>query len=180
MITTRRLTETVREVQSSCAVIGVLVASVHRPGPRNGTSATANAELSEPLSTLLDTVVLGAGATFVSFEPVMVEYFFLLGVRCAATVGAFFWRNVVVAVTAVIVVVVVGDVGATRGVVEVVVGEELSVWAVRGEELDVNVKTNTTSRRGLDHISRCALRSDESLRAIGITGYRCWRLRKIH
>jgi hypothetical protein len=154
-------------------VIGVLVASVHRPGPRNGTSATANAELSEPLSTLLDTVVPGAGATFVAFDPVTAEYFFLLGVGAAVTAGVFFWSSVVV-------VVVVGDVGTTMGIVEVVVDRWLSVWVVRGEACDVNVKTNTTSRRGLDHISKCALRSDESLRAIGITGYRCWRLRKIH
>ena len=175
MITTRRLTETVREVQSSCAVIGVLVASVHRPGPRSGTSATAKAELSEPLSTLLDTVALGAGATLLAFEPVATEYFFLLGVCATATVGVFFWSSVGVGV-----VVVVGDVGTTIGNVEVVVGGWLSVWIVRGEVLDVNVKTNTTSRRGLDHINRCALRSDESLRAMVIKGYRCWRLRKIH
>lgn len=175
MITTRRLTETVREVQSSCAVIGVLVASVHRPGPRSGTSATAKAVLSEPLSTLLDTVALGAGATLLAFEPVAMEYFFLLGVCATATVGVFFWSSVVV-----VVVVVVGDVGTTIGNVEVVVGGWLSVWIVRGEVLDVNVKTNTTSRRGLDHINRCALRSVESLRAMVIKGYRCWRLRKIH
>jgi hypothetical protein len=155
MITTRRLTETVREVQSSCAVIGVLVASVHRPGPRSGT--------------------LGAGATLLAFEPVAMEYLFLLGVCAVATVGVFFWSSVVV-----VVVVVVGDVGTTIGNVEVVVGGWLSVWIVRGEALDVNVKTNTTSRRGLDHINRCALRSDESLRAMVIKGYRCWRLRKIH
>lgn len=174
MITTRWLTETVREVQSSCAVIGVLVASVHRPGPRSGTSATANAELSEPLSTLLDTVVLDGGATLFAFESVALENFFLLVVFAAVTVGAFFGSSVVV------VVLVVGDAGTTIGTVEVVVGGRLSACVVRGEALDVNVKTKTTSRRGLDHISRCALRSDESLRAMVFKGYRCWRRRKIH
>jgi hypothetical protein len=175
MITTRRLTETVREVQSSWVEIGALVASVHRPGPRNGTSATAKAALSEPLSTLFETVVLRAGATLFSLEPVTAEYFFLLGIRAAVTVGVFFWRGV-----GVVVVVVVGDVGTTMAIVEVVVDGAVSVCVVRGEVLDVNVKTNTTSRRGLDHISRCALRSDESLRAMVIKGYRCWRRRKIH
>jgi hypothetical protein len=99
----------------------------------------------------------------------------LLGVRAGETVGVFFWSKVVV-----VVIVVVGDVDPTIGIVEVVDGGRLSVWVVRGEALDVNVKTNTTSRRGLDHISRCALRSDESLRAMVIKGYRCWRQRKIH
>lgn len=176
MITTRRLTETVRVVQSSCAVIGVLVASVHRPGPRNGTSATAKAALSEPLSTLLETVVFRTGAALRSFEPVTAEYLFLLGDPAAVTVWVFFWSGVVV----VVVVVVVGDVGTTMGVVEVVVGGLFSVWVVEGEVLDVNVKTNTTSSRGLDHISRCAPRSDEGLRAMVIKGYWCWRHRKIH
>jgi hypothetical protein len=158
MITTRWLTETVHEVQSSCAVIGALVASVHRPGPRSGTSATANAVLSVPLSTLLETVVSGTGARLFAFESVTAEYFFLLGGRAAVTVEVFFWGTVVVVAGAVVVVVVVvGDAGIPTGVVEVVVGGWLSVWVVRGEVFDVNVKTNTTSSSGLDHITRCAL-----------------------
>jgi hypothetical protein len=44
----------------------------------------------------------------------------------------------------------------------------VAVEVARGEEVDVNVKTNTTSSRGLDHITRCAPRSEERLRAMVI------------
>jgi hypothetical protein len=60
--------------------------------------------------------------------------------------------------------------------VDVIVGRwRPSARGVAGEEVDVNVKTNTTRSRGLDHITRCALRSEGSLRAMVLKGYRCWR-----
>src|ERR1039458_4709105 len=94
MITTRRLTETVREAQRSRASIEVLVVSVQSPGPRNGTSATLKAELSEPLSTPLETAPPGTGTLGLALEPVTSTYFVLLTAGVGLVFCGVFWGGV--------------------------------------------------------------------------------------
>ena len=112
MMTRRRWTETVREVQRSRASIGVLVVSVQSPGPCTGTSATWKSGESEPLSTPLETDSLGGAAAGKAFGAVTSAYFVLLAVGNRFT---FEWWGVTGAV-----VVVVGVV-ATVVEVDVVV-----------------------------------------------------------
>jgi hypothetical protein len=45
-----------------------------------------------------------------------------------------------------------------------------TVVFVAGLDEEVSVKTRTTSRIGLDHMSRCVLFSDDCIRAIGCEG----------
>jgi hypothetical protein len=113
------LTETVRGLQSSCASIEVLVVSVQSPGPRNGTSATLKAELSEPLSTPLETSSLGAGTVGLALEPVTAKYFVSFTVGAVLIFGLLFGATVVLVAVDGGVVVVVDVVVDVEVVVEV-------------------------------------------------------------
>ena len=98
--------------------------SVQSPGPRNGTSATLKAELSEPLSTPLETAPPGTGTLGLALEPVTSTYFVLLTVGVVLIFGLFFGAIVVVvAVDGAMVVDVVVDVNKVVVVdVDVIVG----------------------------------------------------------
>ncbi len=70
-----------------------------------------------------------------------------------------------------IVVVVVAALARTVVVLAgTVVLEGETVVFVAGLDEEVSVKTSTTSRIGLDHMSRCVLFSDVFIRAIGCEG----------
>ena len=108
MMTRRRWTETVREVQRSRASIGVLVVSVQSPGPCTGTSATWKPGESEPLSTPLETDSLGGAAAGETFGAVTSAYFVLL---VESTGFTFEWRGVTGVVVVEVGVANVVDVG---------------------------------------------------------------------
>ena len=71
--------------------------------------------------------------------------------------------------------------GRDRLVVTIVVGVErpsVVAWrgrcGVPGEDVDVNVKTNTRSNSGLDHMTRCALLIEGRVRLMVHRRYRHW------
>ena len=69
------------------------------------------------------------------------------------------------------IVVVVAALARTVVVLEgTVVLEGETVFFAAGLDEEVSVKTSTTSRMGLDHMSRCVLFSDGCIRAIGCEG----------
>jgi hypothetical protein len=142
-----------------------LALRVQSPGPRTGTSATLKAGVSVPLRTPLETSASLVAAGFVAIGLVTSTYFVALVEGTVFFFGVIFFD--------VVRIVVVVGVAASVEVVDV----DVTWWwvvasGVRGEEAVVNVKTNTTSSSGLDHIKRCALRSEESLRVMVLKRYR--------
>jgi hypothetical protein len=146
-------------------MIGALDDRVHVPGPRRGTTATANARLSAPVTTPLETLTLGACAGDLTIELVATA-------KCVSLV-------IVVVVERTTDVVVVGAVlvvePTTAGVVvvvglveETVEGSCTITRRVEGLDVAVSVNSRTRSSRGLDHITRWALRSEKCLRATAI------------
>jgi hypothetical protein len=133
-----------------------LVVSVHRPGPCTGTSATAKDGVRTPLCTPLETVAVGPSTTDFAVESVTSTYLVLLSAGVVDLVEVARWGGVVD-------VVVLSRAGASVVVVTNVVDDVRCVtalrrpWRVSGEDVDVNVKTNTSSSSGLDHMTRCAL-----------------------
>jgi hypothetical protein len=95
----------------------------------------------------------------------------ILTAGCAA-------RNlVVVVVAAAAVVVVVVDVVVVAVMVVDVAYRCVGDWVAGVFDVAVRVKTSTSSRSGLDHITRCAPLSDESRRTMVNKSYRgCGRI----
>jgi hypothetical protein len=91
-----------------------LALRVHSPGPCTGTSATLKAELSEPLSTPLETIAMGPRAEVLAFDPVTSANFVLLTVDVGLGFGADLFAGVVVVVVAIMVVVVLVAVVGVR------------------------------------------------------------------
>jgi hypothetical protein len=147
--------------------------SVQSPGPCTGTSATPKEGLRTPLRTPLETVAVGPSAADFAVESVTSTYFvlFTAGVvvdvalsRAGAVVDVVWWLA-----------------GGTVVVVTIVVGVErpsVVAWrgrcGVPGEDVDVNVKTNTRSNSGLDHMTRCALLIEGRVRLMVHRRYRHW------
>jgi hypothetical protein len=145
--------------------MGALEVRVHMPGPRRGTTATANARLSAPVTTPLETLTLGARAGDFTIELVATAK--CVSVITVVVVGR---TGVVVVVGVVLVVVEVTTVdGVVVGLVEETVEGSCTITRrVEGLDVAVSVNSRTRSSRGLDHITRWALRSEKCLRATAI------------
>jgi hypothetical protein len=171
-MTRRRLTATECVAHSSRAWIVVLALRIHKPGPRTGKSATLRSFVSVPLRTPVDTTTSGGESSCLTLGRVTATDLIALVDGVVFFLWALVFGNVVVVVVLVTVVVVV-VVGAS---VEVVDTGFARCWVIAcgvgGEEVVVNVKTNTTSSNGLDHIKRCALRSENGLLVMVLKRYR--------
>ncbi len=143
--------------------MGALEVRVHVPGPRRGTTATANAGLSAPVTTPLETLTLGARAGDFTIELVATTECVSI-VAVVGVVGVVGRTGVVVVVGAVVVVVVEETTvdGIVVGLVEETVEGSCTITRrVEGLDVAVRVNSRTRSSRGLDHITRWALRSEK-------------------
>jgi len=142
----------------SCAVTGWLELRIHDPGPRSGTTATAKDRVNVPVTTPFETLTLGSCAGDFAIEPVATA-------KCVAmtTVVVVNGATVVVVLLVVDVDDVVGfDAIVVEGLVEETVEGTCSITnLVDGLAVAVSVNSSTRSSRGLDHITRWALRSEK-------------------
>jgi hypothetical protein len=173
-----------------------LAVNAHTPGPCRGRSAASKVWLSTPLSTPSATLCAGAlpgGFAFVAVEPtdlvatgvgVVADAIggaeLVVTLRSVLTLLAVVTLRSVLTLLAVVTLrtVVVGVDAAAEIVVEaaeIVVEAAERAGEVGGAavfEPSVRVKTSTSSSNGLDHITRCALLSDEIRRAMVNKTYR--------
>jgi hypothetical protein len=170
--TTWKVEGTVWPAQFSVCRVGPLVVRCHDPGPSNGTSTTPSAAVSSPAITPFGTCALGTGSTDFTVELVTPEDVGTIGTN------AILAGNVVVEVAEVVDVVddvlgvLVGRDVVVAAICLDVAGIDVGVVEITTLSLvidglvdDVRVKTRTTSRIGLDHISTWVLRSDECIGA---------------
>jgi hypothetical protein len=165
-------------------LVGALAVTIHAPGPSSGTTATSWGAERCPLSTPLATFSAEALATELALEPIALEEPtpdcpLVLVVVAEATwlvVRGILVVGVVVGVVegldgfvrrggegARFAVVVVVESEVVEGVVVEVVMFELDTLLLGVEGVDVvNVKTSTTKRRGLDHITQWVLLRERS------------------
>jgi hypothetical protein len=165
-------------------LVGALSETVQVPGPSRGTTATSKRAVSCPLSAPLALFSAGAFTIDVTLEPVTLEEPAPLGAlvelegRERPTPGG----GVDVTVTGRLrftraggfvgdVVVVVGA-GTSDVVVEMVAVVRDEDGLVAFDGVDVNVKTKTRRRSGLDHITQCVLLSERIDLILVLEGYR--------
>jgi hypothetical protein len=142
-------------------VSGALEVRVHVPGPRSGTIATANVRFSEPATTPLETLTLGARAGDFTVELVATAK-----LVSGTAVDVVVRTGVVVVVVVEVVVVDETTVEGVVGLVEEMVEGSCTITRrVDGLDVAVRVNSRTRSSRGLDHITRWALRSEKCLHA---------------
>jgi hypothetical protein len=134
------------------------VTRCHELGPVSGTSTTFREASIFPLNTPLEATCLGGPALFGAVVGVTAAKLLTLDRTVLVTEWAGAPALVVGVTTRVVDVVEVEVVGEVVVVTEVVT--VVGVTEVRGFDDDVRVKTNTTRRIGLDHITRCELLRD--------------------
>lgn len=161
--------------------VGALVCRLQIPGPRNGTSTTPRSDVSWPARTPLLTLTALAGPSGRTVETVELEDLGTTGSTKVAGgdpdavvrvgVNGTFAAGVVVGVEVVVGdgVVVGGEVdGEVTGVAVVVVDARGALsW---DPDVVVKVKTRTTRRIGLDHISRWVAFRGECINAFRFEG----------
>jgi hypothetical protein len=141
-------------------VLGLDVVNCQSPGPDRGILAPPSEGLISPSRSSLDTLASGVGAMVVTvcFTIETVE----LADRSFVVAGEMGGATVVVArgVSVVVVGIVVVD---TCGTVVVTLVRKTTWCTLSRTALfdDVSVKTNTSSKSGLDHISRWVLRNEK-------------------
>lgn len=168
-----------RESQLSDWLVDALAVRVQSPGPRSGTSTNSKPGCRVPESTPVSALALVAEPTRRPVEAVTAEDFVttigavvvvttgLVGVAVAVVVGGdvaifgFDTAGTVVAGT---------EVGATVVAGDVEEGGRDEAAGPLGAPDEVSVKTRTSRRIGLDHINRCVLLREESVRAIVFEG----------
>jgi len=172
--TTWLTTGLVSAPQLSDWLVGAVADRVQFPGPRSGTSTDSKPGPSVPESSPLIALAFDIGATGFTLVVVTPEKFLatndVVGVEFAVSntgVERVVVGRVVVVGTVVVVVFVRGTKVVT-GDVEEGGGDEAP--GTRGEDVAVRVKTSTRSKRGLDHIKRCALFSEKGERDIVFEG----------
>ena len=150
-------------------VVDALADKVQFPGPRNGTSTVSKPGLSVPESSPLIALALDDGAIGRAVVEVTLEDRLttdgVVSVVLAVTITGD--DGVVVAI---VVVVVAGCVGTRVVPGDVEEGGCNEAAGTSGGDDAVNVKTSTSSRIGLDHISRWALFSEKGERGMVFEG----------
>jgi hypothetical protein len=121
------------------------------PGPRRGTTTTANVGPSVPVSSPFMAFAFGTDATGFTVDLVTLEKLLSIG-WVDSVVGTVTATGVVTVVVTLVVV------GIERASAVVVVSRGCAVVVVVGDVLDVvaevRVNTSTSSSTGLDHINR--------------------------
>ena len=144
-------------------MVGAVADRVQSPGPRSGTSTTSNPGARVPESAPFIALALGIDAT--GFTVVVVALEKLFSTDVVLNVVSVVFAITITGVVAFVVGVVV-ELGTSVVIGDVEEGGGDEATGALGADVEVRVKTSTSSKRGLDHISRWALFSEKGERIV--------------